>query len=101
MGSHGGIRTKIAILGNYGGTSRPIAGMRYISIYYASLRLNLKKKLYHATRNTLSFILLQGHKKRVRIAAVRWSLPKLHTAGGPTLYASIKSSHVLSGIKYY
>ena len=44
MGSHGGARAKLAILGNYGGTSRPIAGMSDMFVHYASLRLNLKKK---------------------------------------------------------
>ena len=44
MASHGGVRTKIALLGNYGGTSRPIAGMRHIFVNCSSLRSKLKKK---------------------------------------------------------
>ena len=69
MVAYGGERAKIAILGNYGGTSRPIAGMSDIFVHYASLRSDLKKKLYHDTRNTTSFNLLQGHKERVKPAA--------------------------------
>ena len=44
MASHGGVRTKIALLGSYGRPNRPIAGMRHIFVYYASLRSKLKKK---------------------------------------------------------
>ena len=44
MGSHGGVRTKSALLGRYGGPNRPIAGMRHIFVNYSSLRSKLKKK---------------------------------------------------------
>ena len=37
-------------------------------------------------QHTLSFILLQGHKERVRYAAVRCSPEFTYAAGNPTLY---------------
>ena len=43
MGSHSGVRTKIALLGSNGWSNRPIAGMSDIFVYYASLRLSLSK----------------------------------------------------------
>ena len=44
MASHDGVRTKIALLGMYRGSNRPIAGMWYTFVRYASLRLSLKEK---------------------------------------------------------
>ena len=88
MGSHSGVRTKIALLGSNGWSNRPIAGMSDIFVYYASLRLSLSKTnstMHARMRNTLSFILLKGHQERVRFAAVRRSPPKSHTVEGPTL----------------
>ena len=43
MGSHSGVRTKIALLGSNRWSNRPIAGMSDIFVYYASLRLSLSK----------------------------------------------------------
>ena len=45
-------------------------------------------------RNTLSFNLLQGHKKRVRTAAVRCSSPKLTRGGQPDpVYLALRLDH--------
>ena len=44
-----------------------------------------EEKNYPATRNALSFNLLQGHQERVRYAAVSWSLQFAYAAGNPTL----------------
>ena len=43
MASNGGVQNKIAILGSYGGSNRPIIGMSYVLINYASLRPKVKK----------------------------------------------------------
>ena len=39
--------------------------------------------------NTLSFILLQGHKERLRTAAYSWSPKFAYAAGNPTLYTAV------------
>ena len=42
MASHGGVRTKIALLGRYRGPHRPPAGRWYVFVRYASLRSKVK-----------------------------------------------------------
>ena len=48
--------------------------------------------------NTLSFILLKGHKKRVRNAAVRWSSPKLTAVENPALYSTKYNQTLVGGL---
>ena len=42
MASNGGVQNKIAILGSYGGSNRPIIGMSYVLINNASLGPKVK-----------------------------------------------------------
>ena len=74
MASHGGIRTKIALLGNYGESNRPIAGMWYIFINYASLRSNLKIK---PSSNDAEYSQLQSPARAPTESEICKSLPFL------------------------
>ena len=70
MGSHGDAPTKIAILGRSGGGHiGPPRERRTYSLITRHYDRISRKKLYLRVRNTLSFILLQGHQGRVRNAS--------------------------------
>ena len=93
MASNGGVQTKIAILGSYGGSNRPIIGMSYVLINNG--HLGPKVKNLSTSRHAEyphSFILLQGHKERVRYAAVRCSFDFTYAVLSPTLYCNRTST---------